>query len=121
MIQAHKALEGASLACSDGGTIVLLAECADGLGRDDFLNWFEADSSEQLAERLCEKYQVNGQTAWSLMKKTERFDVRIVTELEDAVAAKLGLRKEGISEIATLTAGKQGYVLPHGAKFHISV
>jgi nickel-dependent lactate racemase len=121
VIQAHKALEAASHACTDGGTIVLLAECPDGLGRDDFLNWFDADNSEQLADRLCEKYQVNGQTAWSLMKKTERFDVRIVTELEDTTAAKMGLRMEAKSEIANLTAGKRGYILPHGAKFHISV
>jgi len=121
MIQAHKALEAASHACTDGGMIVLLAECADGLGRDDFLNWFEADSSEQLAERLCAKYQVNGQTAWSLMRKTERFDIRIVTELDDAVAAKMGLRREATSEIAKLTVGKHGYVLPYGAKFQISV
>jgi nickel-dependent lactate racemase len=28
MIQAHKALETASRACADGGTIIFLAECA---------------------------------------------------------------------------------------------
>ena len=33
MIQAHKALDMAAHACVDGGTIVLLAECGDGLGR----------------------------------------------------------------------------------------
>ena len=45
LIQAHKALEAASHACNDGGTIILLAECADGLGRDDFLKWFDAANS----------------------------------------------------------------------------
>src|SRR6185295_9505689 len=64
MIQAHKALEMASHACRDGGTIIFLAECADGLGRNDFLNWFETENSEAVAEKLCESYQVNGQTAW---------------------------------------------------------
>src|SRR5205823_9092179 len=71
MIQAHKALEAASHACVDGGTIVFLAECRDGLGRADFLKWFEAKNSGTLAEVLCEKYKVNGQTAWSLLKKAE--------------------------------------------------
>ncbi len=33
LIQAHKALEMASYACAEGGHIVLVAECADGLGR----------------------------------------------------------------------------------------
>ncbi len=41
LIQAHKALDMAALACNDGGTIILLAECSDGLGRPDFLKWFE--------------------------------------------------------------------------------
>jgi len=45
LIQGHKALEAASQACNEGGTIVLVAECADGLGRDDFLKWFDAGDS----------------------------------------------------------------------------
>ncbi len=53
----RKALDTASRACKDGGTIIFLAECADGLGRGDFLNWFEAENSTGLAEKLCESYQ----------------------------------------------------------------
>ena len=48
MIQAHKALDMAAHACVDGGTIVLLAECGDGLGRPDFLKWFESEDSRAL-------------------------------------------------------------------------
>lgn len=45
LIQAHKALDMAAHACTDGGTIILLAECRDGLGQSDFLKWFaEKDS-----------------------------------------------------------------------------
>jgi nickel-dependent lactate racemase len=44
MIQAHKALDAASRICRDGGTIVLLAECADGLGRKYFLDWFNFET-----------------------------------------------------------------------------
>ena len=92
MIQAHKALEAASHACTDGGTIILLAECIDGSGGPIFLNGSRRDS-EALAERLCEKYQVNGQTAWSLLKKTEKFDVRVVTDLDESVTRKMKMRK----------------------------
>lgn len=121
VIQAHKALETASHACDDGGTIILLAECADGLGRDDFLKWFDAGSSEELAEKLCEKYQVNGQTAWSLLKVAERFDVRIINDLDETTTCKMRMRKIEIPQLNSLVAGaEQGYVLPYGAKFHIS-
>ena len=84
MIQAHKALDMAAHACIDGGTIILLAECADGLGRRDFLKWFESEDSRALELRLREHYEVNGQTAWALLTKTERFRVHIVTKLPEA-------------------------------------
>jgi nickel-dependent lactate racemase len=121
MIQAHKALEMASLACREGGTIALLAECPDGLGRSDFPDWFAAENSGKLAENLCENYQVNGQTAWSLLKKAERFDVHILTSLAEEETRLMRLRKarsleEIMSEIDSI---KKGYILPFGAKFLI--
>ena len=48
MIQAHKALDMASHACKEGGSIILLAECRDGLGRADFMKWFESSDSGSL-------------------------------------------------------------------------
>ena len=122
MIQAHKTLDAAARACKRGGTIILLAECADGLGRDDFLNWFEAKTSKELALNLCKKYQVNGQTAWSLLRKAERFDVRIVTGLEKAQTAKMRLAKSDKSDISSISRAKSspGYIIPDGAKFAIS-
>jgi lactate racemase len=81
LIQAHKALEMASYACTEGGTIILLAECRDGLGRNDFLKWFEASDSRALEMRLRKAYEVNGQTAWSLLTKAERFRILLVSSL----------------------------------------
>jgi len=116
MIQAHKALDAAARACNDGGTIIFLAECPDGLGRADFLDWFEAENSAALAERLCENYQVNGQTAWSLLEKAERFDVQIMTGLDDEVTEQLGMKKIDSSDSSLRTLGhKTGYILPAGA------
>lgn len=119
LIQAHKTLDMASRVCKDGGTIILLAECADGLGGKDFLSWFEAENSNALAEKLCANYQVNGQTAWSLSTKAERFDIKIITSLPESETRPICLQKmlsldealAGIDEIV------KGYVLPFGAKF----
>jgi nickel-dependent lactate racemase len=119
MIQAHKTLETASQACTDGGTILLLAECADGLGRADFLNWFESRDSGELAEKLCESYQVNGQTAWTLLQKAERFDIRIVTALADDECKKMRLNRfDSIKgALSDISGDSTGYILPFGAKF----
>jgi lactate racemase len=123
MIQAHKALDAAARACKDGGTIVFLAECADGLGRTDFLNWFEAENSEKLAEKLCQSYQVNGQTAWNLLRIAEKFDVRILTSLTEAETGRMRLRKFDSLDRAVSETGEnaKGYILASGAKVLIKI
>jgi nickel-dependent lactate racemase len=121
LIQAHKALEAASHACVEGGTIVLLAECSEGTGRSDFLDWFSASTSAELADRLCEKYQVNGQTGWNFLRIAERFDVRLVTSLPDDVVARLRCIKasDASSALSNLEHSSSGYIIPAGARFHI--
>lgn len=121
MIQAHKALDAAARACADGGTIIFLAECADGLGRNDFLSWFEAENSAELAEKLCSGYQVNGQTAWALLKKAEKFDIQIITDLPEEKTRRMRLRKARSFEetLSKIDLKRKGYILPFGAKFSI--
>jgi nickel-dependent lactate racemase len=118
MIQAHKALDAASRVCNDNGTIILLAECADGLGRKDFLNWFEAENSTVLAEKLCESYQVNGQTAWNTLRIAERFDVKIITSLAESETRPMRLQKaRSLNEISIVSdKNMRGYILASGAK-----
>lgn len=122
MIQAHKALDNAARGCVDGGTIVLVAECRDGLGRSDFLNWFDSKDSCALAERLCDDYQVNGQTAWSLLDKCERFNVRVVTALSADAAAQMRMtRCDSLEEaVSGLSADATGFVIPSGAKILVT-
>ena len=117
LIQAHKALDMAAQACNDGGTIVLLAECADGLGRDDFLKWFEAENSRALEDRLRTQYEVNGQTAWALMTKAERFRVLIITSLSAEHVRKMRMTPARSLDDALAIAGPldSAYILPRGA------
>ena len=116
LIQGHKALDMAAHACADGGTIVFLAECADGLGRADFMKWFESTDSRALESRLREAYEVNGQTAWSLLTKAERFKVRIVTNLsDDQVRPMRMLPARSLDEaLADIPPHARGYLMPRG-------
>ena len=117
MIQAHKALDMAAQACVDGGAIILLAECGDGLGRSDFLKWFESDDSLTLEKRLREAYEVNGQTAWALLTKTERFRTYVVTKLaDDDVRRMRMIPVRSIEEALTnVPYEAKGYIMPRGA------
>lgn len=116
LIQAHKALDMAALACNDGGTIILLAECSDGLGRPDFLKWFDGRDSRALAARLVNGYEVNGQTAWALLSKAERFRVCLVSELPPDDVRKMRMVPARTIEEALAQAGSgDGFIMPRGA------
>lgn len=117
MIQAHKALDMAAQACVEGGTIILLAECPDGLGRADFLKWFDVNNSRALGQQLREGYEVNGQTAWALLSKTERFHVQLITALSDREVGRMRMtRCQTLSEaLSTLLPNARGYIMPRGA------
>ena len=117
LIQAHKALDMAAYACKDGGTIILLAECREGLGSPDFLKWFDEKSSPALAARLREGYEVNGQTAWALLTKAERYRILLVSELRsEAVERMHMIAARSLAEaLAQAYPNTEGYILPRGA------
>jgi nickel-dependent lactate racemase len=119
LIQAHKALEMASYACAEGGHIILVAECADGLGRPDFLKWFDAADSRALEARLRDAYEVNGQTAWSLLTKAERFRVQLISSLPDEDVRLMRMTPARTIEeaLARVRADADSYLMPRGAAF----
>jgi nickel-dependent lactate racemase len=120
LIQAHKTLEMAAQACTAGGAIVLVAKCEEGFGRKDFLKWFDAEDSHALAESLRERYEVNGQTAWALLTKTEAFKIYLVSDLPDEDARQMRMVPARSIDDALAQANAEaeaGYVLPHGASF----
>ncbi|HJU56869.1 MAG TPA: nickel-dependent lactate racemase [Pyrinomonadaceae bacterium] len=114
LIQAHKSLEMAAHACREGGDIILLAECADGLGRADFLKWFEAADSRALENALRERYEVNGQTAWSLLVKAEKHRVHLVSQLADEDVRRMRMTPARTVDEALARVGQnaQGYLMP---------
>lgn len=117
LIQAHKSLDMAAHACCEGGNIILLAECSDGFGRADFLKWFDAADSRALETRLREHYEVNGQTAWSLLVKAEKFRVHLVSKLADEDVRQMRLiPSRSIDEaLARMDQKTQGYIMPRAS------
>ncbi|HEX8475732.1 MAG TPA: nickel-dependent lactate racemase [Pyrinomonadaceae bacterium] len=125
LIQAHKTLDMAANACMEGGHIVLVAECAEGFGRADFLKWFDVRDSRELETRLREGYEVNGQTAWALLTKAERFRVHLVSGLADEDVRRMRMIPARTIDEAIARTGDEtradgdntlsGYIMPHGA------
>lgn len=115
MIQSHKALEHAATALEQGGTMIALAECPQGLGRSDFLDWFVPGGSPATAQKLLQGYQVNGQTAWGLRKKAETFRILLVSSFKDELVRQMGLEPHASLESALAELdGQEGYIIPNG-------
>ena len=113
LIQSHKAMEHASQVLAEGGTMIALAECAQGLGRDDFLRWFTPGGARATALMLMNDYKINGQTAWGLRRKTERFRLLLVSALDADVVRHMGLEPHATLESALSVVQPQpGYIIP---------
>ena len=119
LIQAHKSLDMAAHACTDGGMIILLAECRDGLGHPTFLKWFEEKDSRALEMRLRDAYEVNGQTAWSLLVKAERYRIHLVSKLPDEDVRRMRMRPaRSLPDVLnSLDQSIEGYIMQRGVAF----
>jgi nickel-dependent lactate racemase len=103
LIQAHKSMEYASQALVDGGVMILLAQCRDGFGNATFFNWFRHTELERFEDALRDQYEINGQTAYSLLVKARRFRIILVSEFPGEQVLRMGMTPAGsLDEALTL-------------------
>jgi len=77
LYQAHKALENAALAVRDGGVVILVAECGEGLGQSAFAEWLTSgDGPDELLRRIRRQFVLGGHKA-AAIAKTLRRGVRV--------------------------------------------
>jgi nickel-dependent lactate racemase len=95
-IQSHKAIDNAAKFVRDGGRLIVLAECFDGVGSKTFLPWFDMGDWGKAFSKLSENYEGNGGTALSMMSKLQRIKILMVTKLNDAVCETMGVEKISI-------------------------
>jgi len=95
-IQSHKAIDNAAKFVRDGGRLIVLAECFDGVGSKTFLPWFDMGDWGKAFHKLSENYHGNGGTALSIMSKLQRIKILMVTKLNDAVCETIGVEKISI-------------------------
>jgi nickel-dependent lactate racemase len=91
LIQAHKSMEYAAQALKDGGVMILLAECRDGFGNSTFFNWFSHKQLDRFEATLRDKYEINGQTAYSTLQKAQRFKIILVSEFSGQQVKEMGM------------------------------
>jgi nickel-dependent lactate racemase len=82
LFQAQKALDNAKGAAAPGGTIILLAECCEGLGHPVFERWaMEAECAEDCIERFGREHEFGGHKAAFLAKESLEHNIILVSSL----------------------------------------
>lgn len=121
LFQAQKALDNAKNAALPGGTIILVAECREGLGHPVFERWArEACSAENCWERFGREYEFGGHKAAFLARESMQHQLILVSALP-AEKAKMCFFKPAktLDEAMAMAKKRQGknarmIVLPHG-------
>jgi lactate racemase len=91
LIQAHKSMEYAAQALKDTGVMILLAECRDGFGNSTFFDWFRHKRLDEFESALRARYEINGQTAFSLLQKAQRFRIILVSRFSCRQVEEMGM------------------------------
>lgn len=92
-IQSHKSIHNAAPLVKDGGTLIMFAQCPDGIGSKTFLPYFRMGGWKQAFAELVQNYVGNGGTALAMMAKTKRIRIAMVTELDEAICREIGVQK----------------------------
>ena len=119
-IQSHKAYDNAYQAVKPGGTIILTAECRDGLGSPILRKWLGVPTTEEHTQGLRDHFQITGHTALAHRLKAQAVRTIMVTGMGDEEIALLGVERaadlqEAIDKAAEQTEPAASvYVMPNG-------
>ncbi len=109
-IQAHKSVHHAAAFVKDGGKLVMLSECIDGIASNYFIKYLESGSFENAFAMLEKNYEGNGGTALSMMTKTNRIRIYMMTSLDEATCKILNVTRINTAGIQDLLDKEKGSV-----------
>ena len=77
-------MDNAKHAVRDGGIIILIGSCREGLGERTFEEWMTAaPTAHSLIERIQREFKLGGHKAAAIAMVLERAEVDLVSELDD--------------------------------------
>lgn len=109
-IQAHKSIHNAAAFVKNGGRLIILSECIDGIASKYFLKYLESGSFDKAYTMLDMNYEGNGGTALSMMTKTERIHITMMTALDDQLCKLLNVTRADKGMIQDILNEEKGNV-----------
>lgn len=92
LYQAQKGLDNASYAVRDNGSIILVAECREGLGESTFESWMKkAKSPDEPIKWIREHFMLGGHKAAGICRVLKRVKVYLVSSLDKTTTKSIFL------------------------------
>ena len=120
--QAQKALDNAYHAVKPGGTIVLIAECKEGIGNTVCEQWInEANSIQDIEERLKKCFILGGHKAYAIARVAKGANLILLSSLNKDLTKRLFMElAEDIEQAIKWIREKHGdgfksYIIPSGS------
>ena len=83
LYQTQKALDNAKHAVRDGGIIILVGSCIEGLGNKTFEKWMvQANSPDELITRIRENFTLGGHKAAAIALVLKKAQIFLVSEMD---------------------------------------
>ena len=90
LYQTQKALDNAKHAVKDGGVVVLIGSCKEGLGEKVFEEWMtSAPTPGSLVELIQREFRLGGHKAAAIALVLEKADIYLVSDLDDDLVRSL--------------------------------
>ena len=84
LYQTQKALDNAKHAVADGGTIIVIGACNEGLGSAKFEEWLVgSEKAHDMVERIGRDFQLGGHKAAAIGMVLDRANIDLVSEMDD--------------------------------------
>jgi nickel-dependent lactate racemase len=114
LYQAQKALDNAAYAVRDGGILILVAECTEGLGNQTFESWMtRASSPDEILDRIQQEFVLGGHKAAAVASVLKRATVFMVSALPAGLVQRCGLIP--FASLDTALAGALGSLGPEAS------
>ncbi|MBP3897619.1 MAG: transcriptional regulator, partial [Mogibacterium sp.] len=83
LYQTQKALDNSKHIIKDGGTIILIGACNEGLGNATFEKWLtEADKPQDLIDRIHADFKLGGHKAAAIAMVMQKADIYLISEMD---------------------------------------
>lgn len=120
MYQAQKALDNAKHAVKEGGIIIWLASCKEGLGSKIFEEWMTQKSPKQMIKDIKADFKLGGHKAAAISLVLEKAKIFLVSDLDEKLVSSINLvpfaNLDDAYSTATKLLGEDStvYVMPYG-------